>query len=57
MSNALSWAEAIKTERVRRPLTGEGKLTYIHQADIADVAVHVLVMHDLRREAVVITGP
>jgi uncharacterized protein YbjT (DUF2867 family) len=57
MSNALYWAEAIKTERVLRSSTGEGKIAFIHPADIADVAVHALTTRDLRREAVVITGP
>ncbi|WP_426340324.1 NAD(P)H-binding protein [Pseudoduganella sp. S-14] len=57
MSNALYWAEAIKTERVLRSSTGDGKIAFIHPADIADVAVHALTTRDLRREAVVITGP
>jgi len=57
MSNALYWAQSIKTESVLRSPTGEGKIAFIHPADIADIAVHALTAHDLRREAVVITGP
>ena len=57
MTNALYWAETIKTERVLRSATGEGKIAFIHPADIADVAVYALTTRDLRREAVVITGP
>ena len=37
MSNALYWAEAIKTERVLRSSTDEGKIAFIHPVDIADV--------------------
>jgi len=57
MSNALYWAESIKTEGVLRSSTGEGKIAFIHPADIADSAVHALTTRELRRKAVVITGP
>jgi len=57
MSNALCWAESIKTEGVLRSSTGEGKIAFIHPADIADVAAHAMTTRDPRREAVVITGP
>jgi uncharacterized protein YbjT (DUF2867 family) len=57
MSNALYWAEAIKTEGVMRSSTGEGKIAFIHPNDIADVAVHAMTTPHLRRKAVVITGP
>jgi len=57
MSNALFWAQAIKAERVLRSATGEGKIAFIHPADIADIALHALTTRDLRGEAVVITGP
>lgn len=57
MSNALYWAEAIKTERVLRSSTCDGKIAFIHPADIADIAVHAMTTRDLHRQAVVITGP
>lgn len=57
MNNALYWAEAIKTERVLRSATGEGKIAFIHPADIADIAVHAMTTPDLHRQAVVVTGP
>jgi uncharacterized protein YbjT (DUF2867 family) len=57
MSNALYWTQSIKTEGVLRSSTGEGKIAFIHPADIADIAVRALTTRDLRREAVVITGP
>jgi uncharacterized protein YbjT (DUF2867 family) len=57
MSNALYWAQEIKSESVLRSSTGEGKIAFIHPADIADIVVHALTTRDLRREAVVITGP
>jgi len=57
MSNALFWAEAIKSEGLLRSSTGAGKIAFIHPADIADVAVHALTTRELHREAAVITGP
>jgi uncharacterized protein YbjT (DUF2867 family) len=56
MTNALSWAHAIKAEGVLRTSTGNGKIAFIHPADIADVAVELLT-RPARDEAVVITGP
>ena len=57
MSNAIFWAQMIKAEGVLRSSTENGKIAFIHPADIADVAVHALTARDLCREAVVITGP
>lgn len=57
MSNALSWAHAIKREGVLRTSTGNGKIAFIHPADIADVAVKALTTGAHDREALVITGP
>ena len=42
MSNALSWAHAIRSDGVLASSTGEGKIAFIHPDDIADVAVAVL---------------
>lgn len=56
MSNALGWADAIRTKRVLRAATGDGRIAFIHPADIADVVVRSLT-HAPRNEAHVITGP
>ena len=57
MSNALSWAHAIKSEGVLRTSTGSGKIAFIHPGDIADVAVKALTTRAHDGEALVITGP
>ena len=57
MSNALSWAYAIKREGILRTSTGHGKIAFIHPGDIADVAVKALSTRDHDGEALVITGP
>jgi uncharacterized protein YbjT (DUF2867 family) len=57
MSNALSWAHSIKREGVLRTSTGDGKIAFIHPADIADVAVKALITRAHDGEALVITGP
>ncbi|WP_394840681.1 SDR family oxidoreductase [Pendulispora brunnea] len=57
MSNALSWAHTIKREGVLRTSTGNGKIAFIHPADIADVAVKALTTRAHDGEALVITGP
>lgn len=57
MSNALSWAHAIRSDGVLASSTGEGKIAFIHPDDIADVAVAVLSRGEPRNAALVITGP
>jgi uncharacterized protein YbjT (DUF2867 family) len=57
MSNALGWAHTIKSEGVLRTSTGNGKIAFIHPADIADVAVKAFTTRAHEGEALVITGP
>jgi len=57
MSNALHWAHSIQTEGVLRSSTGEGRIAFIHPADIAEVAVRALTAGDRHGDALVITGP
>jgi uncharacterized protein YbjT (DUF2867 family) len=57
MSNALSWADAIKSEGVLRTSTGKGKIAFIHPDDIADVVVKALTTRAHDGEELVITGP
>ncbi|MBK9220002.1 MAG: NmrA family NAD(P)-binding protein [Uliginosibacterium sp.] len=57
MSNALSWADAIRTSGVLCSSTDEGKIAFIHPEDIADVVVAVLGQRSARNASLVITGP
>ena len=57
MSNLLAWARSIKTERIVRASTGEGKRAFIHSEDIAAVATAALITHEYDGEALPITGP
>lgn len=57
MSNALSWADAIRDEGVLFSSTGEGKIAFIHPEDIAEVAVSILRFGEARNRSLVITGP
>ncbi|MFC4763525.1 NAD(P)H-binding protein [Dyella koreensis] len=57
MSNALSWADSIRTDGVLSSSTGEGKIAFIHPDDIADVVVSVLSHGAAANDALVITGP
>ena len=57
MSNALSWVHSIKSEGVLRTSTGNGKIAFIHPADIAAVVVKALTTRAHDGEALVITGP
>jgi uncharacterized protein YbjT (DUF2867 family) len=57
MSNALEWARSIKTQRVVRASTGEGRIAMIHPDDVADVAVEALTTSTHEGQALVITGP
>jgi uncharacterized protein YbjT (DUF2867 family) len=57
MSNALFWAESIKSEGVVRTWTGDGKIPFIHPQDIADVATKALTLRAYEGESLQITGP
>lgn len=57
MTNALGWAASIKAGGVVRSCTGDGRIPMIHPADIADVAVAVLLTDAHDRTALPITGP
>jgi (4-alkanoyl-5-oxo-2,5-dihydrofuran-3-yl)methyl phosphate reductase len=57
MSNALYWAKSIKTEGVVRAATGEGRIPFIHPADIADVAVEAMIRPEYAGQSLPITGP
>jgi uncharacterized protein YbjT (DUF2867 family) len=57
MSNALSWADSIRSDGVLFSSTGEGKIAFIHPGDIADVAVSALTRRHSRNSTLVITGP
>jgi len=57
MSNALWWAQSIKAEGVVRSSTGDGKIPFIHPADIADVAVEALASSRYTGESLPVTGP
>ena len=41
MTNALYWAETIKTERVLRSATGEGKIAFIHPSSTGGILVEL----------------
>jgi len=57
MSNALSWSDPIRSERVLRSSTGEGKIAFIHPDDIAAVATTALLTRRHEGHALVVTGP
>jgi (4-alkanoyl-5-oxo-2,5-dihydrofuran-3-yl)methyl phosphate reductase len=57
MSNALEWASSIKAGGVVRAPTGDGKIPFIHAADIAAVATEVLTTTKYLGESLPITGP
>jgi len=57
MSNALSWADSIRTNGVLSSSTGHGKIAFIHPDDIAEVVVSVLPHRETRNDSLVITGP
>jgi uncharacterized protein YbjT (DUF2867 family) len=57
MTNALYWARTIKQDGVVRSSTGEGRIPFIHSADIADVAVDALTKDVHDGEILPITGP
>jgi uncharacterized protein YbjT (DUF2867 family) len=57
MSNLLAWAGSIKSEGIVRSSTGDGRRAFIHSADIATVAVEVLVSRSHVGESLGLTGP
>jgi uncharacterized protein YbjT (DUF2867 family) len=57
MSNALHWAHTIKTRRIVRSPTGEGKIPFIHPADIAAFAAKILMTPNYDGQSFAITGP
>jgi len=57
MSNALYWANSIKSAGVVRTATGDGKIPFIHPQDIADVTTEVLISQKHRGASLPITGP
>jgi uncharacterized protein YbjT (DUF2867 family) len=57
MSNALGWARSTKVEGVVRAPTGDGRIAFIHPADIAAVATTALTTREYDGEALPITGP
>ncbi len=57
MSNLLAWARSIKTERIVRASTGEGKRAFIHSEDIAAVATAALTTCEYDGESLPVTGP
>jgi uncharacterized protein YbjT (DUF2867 family) len=57
MSNALFWANSIKTGAFVRTATGEGKIPFIHPQDIADVATVALTTRAYVGPSLPITDP
>jgi uncharacterized protein YbjT (DUF2867 family) len=57
MDNALYWARTIKREGVVRSATGEGRIPFVHSADIADVATLALTARAGIGESLPLTGP
>ncbi|MEU0678221.1 NAD(P)H-binding protein [Streptomyces sp. NPDC006172] len=57
MSNTLSWAPAVRTDRVVRALYGTSPNSCVDPRDIADVAVRVLTEEGHAGRAYTLTGP
>jgi uncharacterized protein YbjT (DUF2867 family) len=57
MSNLLAWAHSIKTERIVKSSTADGRRPFIHSEDIAAVSVEALVGDAHTGQAIPITGP
>jgi uncharacterized protein YbjT (DUF2867 family) len=57
MDNALAWAPQIKPDGIIRAATGDGKITFIHSDDIAEVAAAALTSTKYEGECLPITGP
>jgi uncharacterized protein YbjT (DUF2867 family) len=56
MVNTLFWAKSIKAEGIVRAATGEGKISFIHSRDIADVAIKALTTREHVGSSLGITG-
>ncbi len=57
MSNLLAWAHSIKTEKVVRTSTADGRRPFIHSEDIAAVSVEALISQAYAGQSLAITGP
>jgi uncharacterized protein YbjT (DUF2867 family) len=57
MSNALYWAKSIKAEGVLHSATGQGRIPFIHPADIAEVSMEAITKPEYAGQSLPITGP
>ncbi len=57
MANLLAWAHSIKTEKVVRSSTANGRRPFIHSDDIAAVSVEALISQTYVGQSIPITGP
>ena len=57
MSNLLAWAHSIKTEKIVKSSTADGRRPFIHSEDIAAVSVEALVSTNYVGQSLPITGP
>ena len=57
MSNLLAWAHSIKTEKIVRSSTADGRRPFIHTEDVAAVSVEALVSPNYAGQSLPITGP
>ena len=57
MSNALYWARGIKSEGMVRSATGDGRIAFIHPADIAAVSHAAMLAVEWGGKSLPITGP
>jgi uncharacterized protein YbjT (DUF2867 family) len=57
MANLLAWAHSIKTEKVVRSSTANGRRPFIHSDDIAAVSVEALISRTYVGQSIPITGP
>src|ERR1700723_84912 len=57
MSNLLAWAHSIKTEKIVKSSTADGRRPFIHSEDIAAVSVEALISASYVGESLSITGP
>lgn len=57
MSNLLAWAHSIKTEKLVRSSTANGRRPFVHSDDIAAVSVEALVSEAYVGQSIGITGP
>jgi uncharacterized protein YbjT (DUF2867 family) len=57
MSNALFWASSIRSNGVFSSSTGNGKVSFVHPDDIADVVMEALLSEAYLGQSLPITGP